>query len=304
MAKVAITGSSGLIGGALAASLTGDGHEVIRLVRGPASAAGEVHWDPQSPGGLDPAVLDGIDAVVNLAGASIAGGRWTDARKAELRSSRIQTTATLVRAIKAAAAPPATLVSGSAIGWYGDTGDQAVDESAPAGAGFLAGLVRDWEQAAAGAREAGTRVACARTGIVLSRAGGMLGQLLPAFRLGLGARLGGGDQYISWITLTDEVRAIRFLLDTPAAQGAFNLTAPEPVTNTVFTALLAAQLSRPALLRLPSVLLKAGLGELSGELLSSARVLPRALTEAGFEFRHRDLRTALAAELATGRPAA
>ncbi len=263
-----------------------------------------MQWDPQAAGGLDPAALDDVTAVVNLAGAPVAAGRWTDARKAELRASRIQSTKTLVRAMAAAPTPPGVLISGSAIGWYGDTGDRPVDESAPAGPGFLAGLARDWEAAAAQASSAGTRVACVRTGIVLSRSGGMLGQLLPVFRLGLGARLGGGDQYISWISLSDEVRAIRFLLDARDVDGPVNLTAPEPVTNAQFTTVLAAQLSRPALLRVPGALLRAGLGELSSELLAGARVLPRKLTEAGFEFRHRDLRTALAAELAPGRGAA
>ncbi|MGO9081267.1 MAG: TIGR01777 family oxidoreductase [Streptosporangiaceae bacterium] len=305
MTAVAITGSSGLIGSALAGSLARDGNQVIRLVRGAARDGGEVRWDPQADDGLDPAALNGVTAVVHLAGAPIAEGRWTPARKEELRASRIQGTHAVVRAM-AAAGPggPRVLLCGSAIGWYGDTGDQPVDESAPAGPGFLADLVRDWEAAAGQARESGIRVVSLRTGIVLSRQGGMLGRLLPLFRLGLGARLGGGGQYISWITLTDEVRAIRFLLGEAAIDGPVNLTAPQPVTNAEFTAALAGELGRPALLRVPGGLLRAGLGEVSSELLSGARVLPQRLTEAGFEFRHPDLRSALAAELAGGQPAA
>src|SRR5262249_5443005 len=197
--RVAITGSSGLIGTALGESLRHDGHEVTRVVRRPPQP-GEIRWDPQArAGGLDPAALDGGDAVVNLAGAAVAAGRWTKARKLKLRGSRIQGTQVLVAAITAAARPPSVLLSGSAIGWYGDTGDREVDESAPAGAGFLATLVRDWEAAAQPARRAGLRVVNLRTGVVLSRRGGMLALLRLPFRFGLGARLGPGTQFISLI---------------------------------------------------------------------------------------------------------
>ena len=302
--RVAITGSTGLVGGALAADLASDGHQVIRLVRRPPRGGGEVGWDPLTAGSLNPAALSGIAAVVHLAGAPIAAGRWTDARKAELRASRITSTDTLVQAMTAATDRPAVLLCGSAIGWYGDTSDRAVDETAPAGSGFLAELVRDWEAAAWQARPAGIRVASLRSGIVLSRRGGMLSRLVPLFRLGLGARIGAGSQYISWVTLTDEVRAIRFLLDQPALDGPVNLTAPEPVTNAELTTALGRVLGRPALLRVPAPLLRAGLGEVSSELLSGARVLPRKLTEAGFTFRYPDLAGALTAELAPGQPAA
>lgn len=303
--RIAITGSSGLIGGATAASLLGDGHQVVRLVRRPVQSPGEVRWDPQAAaGGLDPAALSGLDAVIHLAGAPIAGGRWTGARKAELRASRIQSTMTLVAAMTSAAAPPSVLLCGSAIGWYGDTGERPVDESAPAGSGFLARLVRDWEAAAQAARPAGIRVASLRSGIVLSRSGGTLARLALPFRFGLGARFGPGSQFVSWITLSDEVRAIRFVLDHGDLQGPVNLTAPAPVTNAAFTAALARTLGRPAVLRVPAPVLRAGLGELSGELLSSARVLPRKLQAAGFEYRHADIDAALAAELKPGRPAA
>lgn len=295
--KIAIAGASGLIGRALAADLTGDGHQVIRLVRHLTQAPDQVRWDPLAAnGGLDPAALSGTDAVVNLAGAPIASGRWTAARKAELRASRIQGTASLAAAMAAASQPPPVLLCGSAIGWYGDTGDRLADESAPAGQGFLAGLVRDWEAAAQQARTAGIRVVSLRTGVVLARGGGMLPRLTPLFRLGMGARLGTGRQYLSWITLSDEVRAIRFLLEHDL-DGPVNLTAPAPVTNAEFTTALGRALGRPAALRVPAPVLRAGLGEAAGELLASQRVAPARLLAAGFAFRHPDIDTALAAAL-------
>ena len=296
--RVAITGSSGLIGSALSDSLQRDGTTVVRLVRRSPRGPDEIAWNPRDPGGgLDPAALDGLDAVVHLSGAPIAGGLWTKARKAELRSSRIQSTKALVTAIGKAANPPPALLSGSAIGWYGDTGSREVDESAPAGSGFLAHLVRDWEAAARPAAEAGVRVVNLRSGVVLSRKGGMLGPLVPLFRLGLGARLGPGSQFISWISITDHVAAVRFLLDHAEVDGPVNLTAPVPATNAEFTADLARVLRRPALLRVPAPVLRTGLGELSGELLGSTRVLPRRLQEAGFAFRHPGIAGALAAAL-------
>lgn len=296
--RVVITGSTGLIGTALAASLTQDGAEVIRLVRGQAASAAEIQWDPLADrGGLDPAAISGTDAVVHLSGAPIAAGRWTEGRKQELRTSRITSTAGLVDAITAAAAPPPVLLAGSAIGWYGDTGGRAVDETAPPGSGFLAELVRDWEAAAGPARDAGIRVVNLRTGIVLAGRGGMLARLAPLFRLGLGARLGDGSQYVSWISLTDHVRASAFLLHHGEVDGPVNLTAPQPVTNAELTAALARAVRRPALLRMPAGLLRAGLGELSGELLAGARALPEKLQQAGFTFRDPDIDAALAAEL-------
>jgi uncharacterized protein (TIGR01777 family) len=297
--RVAITGSSGLIGSALAAALEADGQEVTRLVRRVPQRPGEVRWDPRmADGRIAPGVLDRIDAVVHLSGAPVASRPWTQARKRVLRDSRIQSTAALVSALKRAEHPPSVLVSGSAVGWYGNTGDREVDESAPAGTGFLADLVRDWEAAAQPARQAGVRVATLRSGIVMSRRGGMLGPLLPAFRLGLGARIGNGGQYISWISVTDHVAALRYLLDHAEIDGPVNLTAPAPVTNAEFTADLARAVRRPALLRVPAPLIRAGLGEMSGELLGSLRVVPRRLLAAGFAFRHPDLASALTAELA------
>ena len=296
--RVAISAASGLIGSTLAGDLSAGGVEVVRLVRRAARAADEIGWDPQGGAdGLGQAALAGVDAVVHLSGAPIAAGRWTAARKAELRSSRVASTATLASAIAAADPAPGVLLCASAIGYYGDTGERTVDESSPGGTGFLAELVRDWEAAAEPARAAGIRVATFRSGVVLAASGGMLGRLLLPFRLGLGAKVGSGKQYFSWISLTDEVRAIRFLLDSAGASGPFNLTAPDPVTNAEFTRALAKALGRPAVLGLPSAALRAALGEVASELLGSARVVPARLEEAGFSFAHRDIATALAALL-------
>jgi uncharacterized protein len=296
--RIAITGSSGLIGSALADTLLREGNDVTRLVRRSPRQPGEVAWNPLDPtGGVDPATFDNLDAVVHLSGAPIAGGLWTRSRKAQLRTSRIQSTTALVAALSKAATPPRALLSGSAVGWYGDTGAREVDEAAPGGTGFLADLVRDWEAAAEPASKAGLRVVKLRSGVVLSGRGGMLRPLAPLFRFGLGATLGPGSQYISWIALTDHVAAVRFLIGRESIEGPVNLTAPTPVTNAEFTAELARALRRPAMLRIPSPVLRAGLGEFSGELLGSHRVMPRRLQEAGFAFRYPGIAGALAAEL-------
>jgi uncharacterized protein len=297
--RIAITASTGLIGAALTRSLVADGIEVVRLVRRPSSGPGEIQWDPAAPGGsLSGSALDGFDAVVHLSGAPVANGRWTPARKQELRTSRIDSTTALVSAMLAAAQPPPVLVAASAIGWYGETGGQPVDEAAPAGSGFLATLVRDWEAATSLATGAGIRVVNLRSGIVLSSRGGMLPRLELPFRLGLGAKFGTGGQYVSWITLTDHIRAVRFLLDGADLSGPFNLTAPQPVTNAELTKALAATLHRPAVLQVPAGVLRVALGEVSTELLGSCRALPARLQEAGFSFRHPSIGPALAAAIA------
>ncbi len=296
--KVAVTGASGLIGSALTASLRESGDQVVALVRRSPASASEIAWDPMTPrGSLKPGALDGTDAVVHLAGAGVADHRWTDSYKEEIRSSRVQGTRALTEFLAAMDQPPAVLLSGSAVGWYGDTGGRDVDESAPAGAGFLAGVVRDWEAAAGPARQAGIRVATLRTGIVLSRHGGVLAKLLPLFRLGLGARLGAGTQYMSWVALADWIRAARFLLDREEISGPVNLTAPNPETNAAFTAALAGALHRPALLSVPSPVLSMALGGVTSDLMTSARVGPRVLREAGFGFTYPGLAAALTAEL-------
>lgn len=298
--KIAITGSSGLIGHALAASLTADGHTVVRLVRRPPRAPGEVRWDPRAADAGDPA-LGGTDAVVHLAGAGVGEHRWTAAYKAEMRASRILATRSLAHALTRCSPAPKTFIVASAIGWYGPTGGREVTEDAPAGSGFLPRLVSDWEASAAPARDAGIRVAHTRSGLVLSPRGGALARLLLPARFGLLPRFGDGTQVMSWISLADEVRAIRFLIDTGGMDGPFNLTAPNPVTNAELTAALHAALRRPDFdwLRVPAPLLRLALGEMSSELLTSARVTPRRLLDAGFQFRYPSLAEALRAELSS-----
>jgi uncharacterized protein (TIGR01777 family) len=303
--KVAVTGSSGLIGTALVASLRADGHEVIRLVRRPPRGADEARWDPRAAdAGLIPYAgggLDGLGACVHLAGAGVADKRWTARYKAEIRASRVLGTRALAGALAKLSPPPASLVAASAIGWYGDTGGREVDESAPAGQAFLARLVRDWEAAAAPAVEAGIRVVHTRSGLVLTPRGGILARLLPLARLGLCPRFGSGRQVMSWISLSDEIGAIRFLLDRRDISGPVNLTAPAPVPNSEFTAALNHAVARRDLpwLQVPAPALRLALGEAAVELLTSARVLPKRLQKAGYEFRYPALPEALSAELAS-----
>jgi hypothetical protein len=299
--KVAITGSSGLIGTALTASLQADGHQVVRLVRRPPTGADEIRWDPRAADAGNP-VLTGVSACVHLAGAGVGDHRWTAAYKAEIRSSRVLATRALATALAGLSPRPLTFISGSAMGWYGDTGGAAVTEEAPAGNGFLSRVVADWEAAAAPARDAGIRVAQLRSGLVLGSGGGMLGRLSLPARLGVLPRFGDGRQVMSWISLTDEVRAIRFLLDGSGAEGRsgpYNLTAPNPVTDAELTSALLAAFRRPDFrwLRVPAPVLKLGLGEMSAELLTSARVLPKRLLDDGFTFEHPTVNAALAAEL-------
>ena len=296
--KVAVTGSSGLIGTALVAALRTDGHEVVRLVRTAPAAADAIAWDPHADrGGLDPRSLDGVAAVVHLAGAGLADRRWTPGYQAEVRESRVRGTRALAGALAAMATPPRVLLSGSAIGWYGDTGGREVTESDPAGSGFLAEVVRDWEAAVGDAARAGIRVVTLRSGVVLSPKGGMLGRLLPLFRLGAGGRIGTGRQMMSWIGLSEWVAAARFLLGRDDISGPVNLTTPSPVSNAEFTSALAAAVHRPAVLLVPVPALKLAIGGVSSDILSSARVLPRRLLDEGYRFRHPAIAGALAAEL-------
>ncbi|MFG7944351.1 TIGR01777 family oxidoreductase [Streptomyces cacaoi] len=280
--RIAVTGSTGLIGSALVRSLRADGHDVLRLVRRPAAAGDEVRWDP-GRGQVDTDGLAGCEAVVHLAGAGVGDHRWTAAYKAELYDSRVRGTDVLARALAALEKPPHTLVMGTAIGWYGDTGERAVDESAEPGRGFLAELCRDWEAAARPAQDAGIRTVFARTGLVVSRRGGAWGRLFPLFRAGLGGRLGDGRQFWSPIALHDEVAALRFLLDGELA-GPVNLTGPEPVTNREATAAMGRVLHRPTVFAVPAPVLRVALGEFAGDVLGSQRVLPTRLLEAGFAF--------------------
>lgn len=295
--RVAVTGASGLIGTSLVPALAARGHEVIRLVRRTPSAADEVRWDP-TRGEVDLAGLAGIDGVVHLAGAGVGDHRWTDAYKAEIRASRVDGTRTIATALAALDPRPRVLVSGSAIGFYGDTGDSAVTEDSPAGSGFLADVVVAWEAAAVPAVDAGIRVTYARTGLVMSTDGGALAKMVPLFKLGVGGRLGSGRQYWSFISLADEVRALITLLEDDRYRGPVNLTAPTPVTNAVATSILGRILGRPTVLPVPSFALRTVLGEFASDVLGSQRVLPEVLTDEGFTWEHPDIESALRAALA------
>lgn len=298
--RVAITGSTGLIGTALRRHLTAAGHSVVPVVRG-TPGAGEIGWDPAA-GRIDAGELAGVDAVVHLSGAGIGDRRWTDAYKREILESRTRSTNLIAEAIAAVDDGPRILLSGSAIGFYGDRGDEELDETSPAGSGFLPEVVQAWEASTATAAAAGVRVALLRTGIVLSPDGGALKKQLPLFKLGLGGRFGDGSQWQSWVSITDEVRAIEHLL-TSEVRGPVNLTAPAPVTNREFTRVLAEVLHRPAFVPIPAFGPKLALGgELAESLLfDSQRIHPRVLLGDGFRFEHADLETALRALL--GRPA-
>ncbi|MEV7444731.1 TIGR01777 family oxidoreductase [Streptomyces sp. NPDC091204] len=294
--RIAVTGATGLIGSALVRSLRADGHEVVRFVRREPTGGDESRWDP-ARGYVDPAGLAGCGAVVHLAGAGIGDHRWTAAYKKEIRDSRVLGTAAIARAVAALDEPPAVLVSGSAVGYYGDTGDRAVDEDAPAGQGFLPSVCVEWEAAAAPARDAGIRTAHARTGLVVAREGGAWGRMFPLFRAGLGGRLGNGRQYWAFISLRDEVAALRHIIDTPGLEGPFNLTAPEPLTNRQVTAAMGRVLHRPALLPVPAPALRIVLGELSADVLGSQRARPARLLESGFVFRDPGIEQAIRAAL-------
>jgi uncharacterized protein len=297
--KIAVTGSTGLIGTALSARLVKSGHTVVPVVRR-AAQAGQVRWDPAA-GTIDAQGLEGVDAVVHLAGAGIGDHRWTAEYKRELIDSRTKSTALLASTLAAMDTKPAVLLSGSAIGWYGARDDQELDESSTGGNTFLSDLCVKWEAETAAAAEAGIRVAHLRTGIVLSRAGGALKKQLPLFKLGLGGKFGSGKAWQSWVSIDDEVGAITHLL-TAAVSGPVNLTGPKPVTNAEFTKVLAKVLGRPALLPIPSFGPKLLLGgELADALLfTGQRVLPKALLASGYEFQHPTLEAALRAIL--GKP--
>ncbi|MEV7967834.1 TIGR01777 family oxidoreductase [Sphaerisporangium sp. NPDC088356] len=307
---VVVTGSSGLLGSALVRALRDQDRSVIRLVRRTPEAPDEAFWDPRE-GLLDPTVLEGAEAVVHLAGAGIADKRWTDDYRRELVDSRVEGTRTLATTIAALERKPGVLLSGSAIGFYGDTGEHPVEESwepparprgrggPPAHGQWLAELVRAWEAEVTPAEEAGVRVVRMRTGHVLTGTGGFLGKMLPIFKLGLGAPLGSGRQYTSWISLPDWLGAVTHLLAEPEVSGPVNLTAPTPVTNAEFTRALGRALRRPTMpVAVPGFALRAGVGDLADEgVLIGQRVLPRRLLEMGYRFRHPRLDKALAAIL-------
>lgn len=295
--KILITGASGLIGRALSAELTSQGHTVVAAVRRTPKSADEVQWDPKA-GVLDASAFDGVDAVVHLAGAGIGDKRWTNDYKREILESRTLSTRLLATTMASLPNKPRVFLSGSAIGIYGVRGDESLDENATLGDGFLADVCKQWEAAAAPAVEAGIRTVYLRTGIVLSKNGGALKKQLPIFKLGAGGKFGNGKHWQSWISITDEVNAIIHLL-TSQLSGPVNLTAPEPVTNAGFAKELGRAVSRPAVLPIPSFGPKLLLGgELADALLfTGQRVIPSALTRDGFVFTHQTLDAALRALL-------
>lgn len=291
-AVIAIAGSSGLIGTALVYALRATDRRVLRIVRRAPSNADEVFWNPDT-GEFDPATLAGVDAVVNLCGVNVGEKRWSGAFKQSLRDSRIGPTEVLSTAVAEAGVP--VLVNASAVGYYGDTGPRVTDETAPAGDGFLADLCVDWEAATWPARQDGARVVLVRSGLVLAQAGGMLGRLKPLFSLGLGARLGNGRQYMPWISLEDEIRALLFAISHDELSGPVNLTGPAPVTNAEFTTAVGRAVNRPTPLMVPGFALRAALGEFADEgLLGGQRAIPAALERAGFVFHHNTIGEALA----------
>jgi uncharacterized protein len=290
--RIAISGASGLIGSALVAQLKDQGHTINRFVRREAMADGEFAWDP-AEGIVDPSGLAGVEAVINLSGAGVGDHRWTSRYRREILQSRTSSTTTLVAAIAEMAEKPAVLINASAIGYYGDTGQRAVDENDQPGDDFLAEVCLAWEAAAEPARALGVRTVALRTGLVMDAHGGALARMIPLFKAGVGGKLGNGRQWWSWITLADEVRAITHLLTAPV-DGAVNLVAPNPVTNAEFTAALARALHRPALLPVPSIALRTALGGFATEITGSKRVLPTVLTESGFTFSDPHLGPALA----------
>lgn len=290
--KVLVTGSTGLVGSALVPFLLTSGHQVARLVRSPPTAGGDVHWDPAA-GRLEPTNLEGLDAVVHLAGERITG-RWTAAKKARIRSSRVQGTRLLAETLARLARPPKTLVCASAIGYYGDRGDEVLREESPSGAGFLAEVCREWEAAARPAAEKGIRVVHLRIGVVLSAAGGALALMLTPFKLGLGGRVGSGQQYMSWIAIDDLAGIIQHALTNESLRGPVNAVAPRAITNREFTKTLGRVLGRPTVFPMPAFAARLAFGQMADELLlASARVEPARLIASGYKFRTPELEAAL-----------
>jgi uncharacterized protein (TIGR01777 family) len=296
--KAVITGGTGLIGRALATHLATDGWEVVVLTRNPARATGLpakaqiVQWDGRTARGWGQ-LVDGATAVVNLAGENISAGRWTDKQKQRIRESRLAAGRAIVEAIQQATIKPQLLIQSSAVGFYGDRGAEELDERSAPGRGFLPDLCQEWEQSTTAVESLGVRRAVIRTGVVLSSTGGALPRLLWPFKFFIGGPLGDGRQWFPWIHLTDEVRAIRFLMETPSGTGIFNLTAPQPVTNAELSRVIGRVLRRPSLVPVPAPVLQLAFGEMASILLDSQRVIPRRLLELGFTFRFPDITSAL-----------
>ena len=289
--RIIIAGSSGYIGTALVDRLRSDGHDVVRLVRRTPQSSDELSWNPVA-GDLDPAALAGAHVAMNFTGVGVGDKRWTDAYKQEIRSSRIDPTMTLSRAVAAAEDGPRVLLNASAVGFYGERGDEVLDENSAPGAGFFPDLCRAWEAATQAAEEAGVRVCNLRSGLVLGPGGGLMKRLVPLYKAGLGGPLGSGKQYQPWVSLADEIGAIVFLM-TAELSGPINLTGPTPVPNAVFSDALGKALHRPSVLPVPKFGLKLVLGELADNTLESMRVVPRVLLDAGYQFIHPDVDRAL-----------
>jgi uncharacterized protein len=297
--RVILTGGSGMLGTAIRHALAAKGFSTLQLVRRKTQGKDQIAWDPTlDPAIPDPVPLEAARAAVHLSGANVAAHRWTEKYKHEIRASRVDSTRRLATALAALRQPPTALVIASAIGIYGDRGDETLDESSPAGNGFLASVCQAWEAAADSARQAGIRVLHMRFGVVLGPAEGALQQMLPPFEVGLGARIGNGRQWMSWIGLNDLVAAVLFALERQEISGPLNVTSPNPVTNADFTRTLARQLHRPAFLSVPAGAMKLLFGQMADEaLLASARVKPQKLLDAGFQFSEPNLDQALAAAL-------
>ncbi len=288
--KIVITGSHGLVGKALSKALVADSHEVFDLVRQKAPAGPrDIEWHPNE-GVINSAGLENFDAVVHLAGENIAEGRWTDEKKRRIYDSRVKGTQLLSNALASLANKPTTFLSASATGFYGSRGDEILDENAGAGSGFLAKVCRDWEQATKAAEEAGIRVVQLRFGPILAREGGMLDKMLTPFKLGLGGKVGSGQQYISWVAIDDVVEAIKLALTNDSLRGPLNITSPNSVRNEEFTKVLGHALNRPTAMSIPAFAARLAFGEMADEmLLVSQRVVPKKLEEAGFEFQYPEL---------------
>ena len=292
MYRILISGASGLIGSVLASALESHGHEVTRLVRRPTGSGNELQWDPMHE--VSPELVSGFEVVIHLSGESVAG-RWTAEKKRRIRESRVVSTNNLSRALAKAETPPRTFICASAIGYYGSRGNEILTEESPPGSGFLPEVCREWEGATESAERVGIRTVNLRFGIVLSRQGGALKEMLLPFRLGLGGKLGSGRQWYSWIHIDDVVSGVMHILAAPIVTGPVNMTAPNPVTNADFTRALAAALNRPAIFSVPTFAAKLAFGEFAEEgLLASARVIPKRLGDRGFEFRYPELGPALA----------
>jgi uncharacterized protein len=290
--KVLIAGASGLIGSALIPSLEAEGAEVTRLVRS-TPKPGEIEWHPNQDA-MDPARLEGFEAVINLAGENVAGGRWTEELKRRIHDSRVNGTHLLSEAMAKLAKRPRVFLCASATGFYGDRDDEVLDEHSDSGGGFLAGVCREWEQATEPAASAGVRVVNLRFGVILAREGGMLAKLLTPFKMGMGGKVGSGKQIISWVAIDDAVSVIKLALHDETFRGPVNVVAPNPVTNEAFTKTLGHVLSRPTALAMPAFAARLAFGEMADEmLLTSQYVVPKRLTDAGFQYQYPELEAAL-----------